>query len=400
MHTTIINNTAKAARLKARLDRTWFGQAAALAGRNAPLKELARAAKSDVYFLRLIALAQLADSREEFALRRELGPEHLELLRLFQVALTNREIDPLSDVHRQAALHPFQFDLVRTTEQYLQRTLNSRYFRRAADGRSYWDFVVPEPSHQVASGPEIINRVAWVAKEVPLTFLWQSLHDLNIVSRKLEQWQDSPRKVLTDLCGPHLAEWRTNPRVQELLAGFSTATDAQKVKIAGSLTSLPEFPKDRLPGVGAIMVDAAGQIIGVGHNAVPLPTEFRPDCEVWGFFPFLISGKRVRTVEFGLRRSICAEQRSLLSAVLNDEQPAGATVYASLGPPCYQCLITLVNAGVKRIIYPLSSDRGHGATGAYEDRRTRELLFKLNVKPTSQGAVGAIDLGGIRQGRR
>jgi deoxycytidylate deaminase len=381
-----VTSSRPPARVPQALEHTWFGQAADLVKKGAPLAALGQAAQSDVYFLRLIALARLANNQNERWLRQELRPETRELLRLFQVTQADHTLEHLSDVTRQGA-HP-GLDLTAALEQYLRNALN----------RSSWDFFVPAVSYRAMPGQKIIRQVTSVKKEVPLIFLWQMLHDLNVISQRLERWQSQEGTLLLDLCGPHLAEWRAHPKVQLLLAGFTDADRPKRLEIARSLTSLPEYPQQFCrQGVGAILVDAAEQVIGIGHNGPPLPQELRSDREVRGFDVYKIKGQEVKTP--GMRRSICAEQKALLSAALNGGQLEDATIYSSLGPPCHQCLAMLINAGIKRIIYPLLG-QDVGTSDLYADPQTEEILAKLSITPYRESTLGVINLRGGKSGRR
>jgi deoxycytidylate deaminase len=360
------------------LEHSWFGQAVALAKKGAPLEALGQAAQSNEYFVRLIALAQLANNRHARSLRQELRPEIGELVRLFRATQADHTLEHLFDLSSRGTHSGLA--LTEAVEQYLQKALH----------RSSWDYPVPTVSYRVIPGEKIVRLVTGVEKKVPLVFLWQMLHDLSFISQRLEQWQSQEGTLLPDLCGRHLAEWRTNSEVRQLLAGFTAADNLGKLEMAKALTSLSEYPQQFCSkDVGAIIADAAGQVIGIGHNGPPLPQEMGSDRSVRGVNKYKIQGEEFKTPD--MRRSICAEQRALLSAALNGGQLEGATVYSSMGPPCHQCLSILINAGIKRIVYPLSG-KGIGANDIYIDRLTEEILAKLSIQPFREGTIGVIDL--------
>lgn len=203
-------------------------------------------------------------------------------------------------------------------------------------------------------------------------YLWQLIHDLDVVVSKFGIWQQDPKNFMRDLAGEHLIRWRTHAGIQEVLKDFERLNDLEKCQRIYSLMKLPEVGKReeelaRSWGVGCVIINPFGEVIALGHDGPPLPLEFKSDSEVRGFFKVKGSKKdKFSTKEFGLRRSICSEQKAIISAVINGYRLEGATVYSNLGPPCSQCMLFLVNFGIKRYIFP--KDRGK-----YGDRSSSAL---------------------------
>jgi len=86
---------------------------------------------------------------------------------------------------------------------------------------------------------------------------------------------------------------------------------------------------------GAVLIDDNNHIIGTGYNGFVSGFDFKKA----GLDPFNRKARRPYMVH--------AEQNALLNSV---KHPKNSTVYVT-GEPCVQCLLSMVNFGVKKIRY-------------------------------------------------
>jgi len=86
---------------------------------------------------------------------------------------------------------------------------------------------------------------------------------------------------------------------------------------------------------GAVLVDNSNHIVGTGYNGFVLGFDFKKA----NLDPFDRKARRPYMVH--------AEQNALLNSV---QRPNTSTMYVT-GEPCVQCLLSMVNFGVKKIRY-------------------------------------------------
>jgi dCMP deaminase len=94
-----------------------------------------------------------------------------------------------------------------------------------------------------------------------------------------------------------------------------------------------EWSKDPKAKVGAVIVDAQGQIAGVGYNGFPKLVED--------------SAERYGNVDTKLEMVVHAEENAILGAGV---RARGASIYVFGKPVCARCAGTIIQAGVKRVI--------------------------------------------------
>ena len=115
--------------------------------------------------------------------------------------------------------------------------------------------------------------------------------------------------------------------------------------------------------VGAVLVKDR-RLLATGYNGVPSGVTH---CEVVGCLR-----ERLK-VPSGERHELCrglhAEQNAIIQAAYHGSAVNGAEVYVTL-QPCVTCAKTLINAGVRRIIY----------LEGYSDTLTREMLDEVGME--------------------
>ena len=93
------------------------------------------------------------------------------------------------------------------------------------------------------------------------------------------------------------------------------------------------WSKDPNAKVGAVIVDAQGQIAGVGYNGFPKMVED--------------SAERYGDVDTKLEMIVHAEENAVLGASV---RARGASIYVFGKPVCARCAGTIIQAGIKRVI--------------------------------------------------
>lgn len=102
--------------------------------------------------------------------------------------------------------------------------------------------------------------------------------------------------------------------------------------------------------VGAVVVKE-GRIISTGYNGT-LPGETNC-CNKWGG---TANANRKQHSQWSLENEIHAEMNAILMAAKNGISVKGATVYSTL-QPCNQCLLMIIMAGIKKIVFRDIYDR-------------------------------------------
>lgn len=114
--------------------------------------------------------------------------------------------------------------------------------------------------------------------------------------------------------------------------------------------------------VGAVLVKG-NRVLSTGYNGSPSGL---PHCEELGCLRDLLrvpSGERQE-----LCRALHAEQNALIQAAIYGVSLKGATLYCT-HRPCVTCSKTLINAGVRRIVYE----------GGYPDELAEKFLREAEV---------------------
>jgi dCMP deaminase len=106
--------------------------------------------------------------------------------------------------------------------------------------------------------------------------------------------------------------------------------------------------KDPSTQVGAVLVGATDTPVALGFNRFPFGVKVTP--------------RRLRNRELKLRFMLHAERVAMLSALRAGEPLAECTLYLAAtdstgqvwgGPPCSNCMIELVEAGLRKVVsYP------------------------------------------------
>jgi dCMP deaminase len=94
-----------------------------------------------------------------------------------------------------------------------------------------------------------------------------------------------------------------------------------------------EWSKDPRARVGAVVVDAQGQIAGVGYNGFPKLVED--------------SAERYGDRDTKLEMVVHAEENALLGAGM---RARGGSLYVFGKPICARCAGTLIQSGIKRVV--------------------------------------------------
>lgn len=97
-----------------------------------------------------------------------------------------------------------------------------------------------------------------------------------------------------------------------------------------------DFSKDKSTKVGAIIVKE-GRILAQGYNG--FPSKYPDNYNI------------SREKKLGI--TIHAEINAILNAAKNGACVNGSTIYVS-EPPCSNCASALINAGIKRVVYPIN----------------------------------------------
>ncbi len=94
-----------------------------------------------------------------------------------------------------------------------------------------------------------------------------------------------------------------------------------------------KWSKDRRAQVGAVVVDAQGQIAGVGYNGFPKLVED--------------SAERYRDTDTKLEMVVHAEENALLGAGM---RARGGSLYVFGKPICARCAGSLIQSGITRVV--------------------------------------------------
>lgn len=129
---------------------------------------------------------------------------------------------------------------------------------------------------------------------------------------------------------------------------------------------------------GAVFVDKHHRIISVGYNG---PTEGDYHCIDVGCAK--VDGDP-QTKELKRCRGAHAEMNGIMNAV-DTSRLRGATLYSATFP-CYDCMKSLNNAGVKEIVYFEEYIRiKDGGKGTEKENEARELAEKRGIKIQKYG---------------
>lgn len=93
------------------------------------------------------------------------------------------------------------------------------------------------------------------------------------------------------------------------------------------------WSKDPNAHVGAVVVDAQGQIAGVGYNGFPVRVEDSAD--------------RLEDQETKLEMVVHAEENAILGA---GQRARGSTLYVAGKPVCARCAGAIIQSGVTRVV--------------------------------------------------
>ena len=124
-------------------------------------------------------------------------------------------------------------------------------------------------------------------------------------------------------------------------------------------------------GVGAILVDAGGQVVAQGHNRI--------------FHPYFRSDRHAEMV-------VLEEWENGRPQV---PWPGGLTLFTSL-EPCPMCLVRLLNADVSRVLFAARDDRGgmvqrlNQLPPAWLELVQRKVFAQAQCSPELADAAGQI----------
>lgn len=126
-----------------------------------------------------------------------------------------------------------------------------------------------------------------------------------------------------------------------------------------------EWSKDPSTKVGCVIADDNHIPLGVGYNGFPRGIEDTPE--------------RLNDRPTKYKLVVHAE----VNAVLNATAPVrGATAYNSLAP-CSDCMKLMINAGIKRVVFPTPSDDELGRWGE---------SFKLASEMAAEAGVEMVQI--------
>lgn len=122
------------------------------------------------------------------------------------------------------------------------------------------------------------------------------------------------------------------------------------------------WSKDPNAKVGAVIVDAQGQIAGVGYNGFPKMVED--------------SAERYGDVDTKLEMIVHAEENAVLGASV---RARGASIYVFGKPVCARCAGTIIQAGIKRVI---AEEPKTGTTSKWDKSGhiARKMLTEANIE--------------------
>lgn len=93
------------------------------------------------------------------------------------------------------------------------------------------------------------------------------------------------------------------------------------------------WSKDPNARVGAVLVDAQGQVAGIGYNGFPVRVED--------------SAERLEDQETKLEMVVHAEENAILGA---GQRARGSTLYVAGKPICARCAGGIIQSGVVRVV--------------------------------------------------
>jgi len=94
------------------------------------------------------------------------------------------------------------------------------------------------------------------------------------------------------------------------------------------------WSKDPSRGVGSVIVSPMRQVVATGYNGLPRGFEDHPD-------------RLQRPVKYDL--IVHAEMNAIIQCARNGVSPVGTTLYSSFSP-CIHCSLSIVQAGIKRVV--------------------------------------------------
>lgn len=111
--------------------------------------------------------------------------------------------------------------------------------------------------------------------------------------------------------------------------------------------------------VGAVLVNSEKAIISTGYNGSPKKTD---ECLDKGCL--IIDGHCLRTTH--------AEINAIVQAASQGSSTRNSTMYVTM-TPCFHCIKTMVNAGVKRVVYNSDYDNQH-------DKKVQEFIDTFDIE--------------------
>jgi dCMP deaminase len=135
--------------------------------------------------------------------------------------------------------------------------------------------------------------------------------------------------------------------------------DARFLEVARLAAGWSKDPKAQ---VGAVIVDAQGQVAGVGYNGFPKLVED--------------SAERYGDVDTKLEMVVHAEENAILGA---GARARGSSIYVFGKPICARCAGTIIQAGVCRVIAQ-SPKEGTGSKWDKSGTIARKMLEEANIE--------------------
>jgi len=123
-----------------------------------------------------------------------------------------------------------------------------------------------------------------------------------------------------------------------------------------------QWSKDPNAQVGAVIVDAQGQIAGVGYNGFPKLVED--------------SAERYGDVETKLEMVVHAEENAVLGAGV---RARGGSIYVFGKPICARCAGTIIQSGVTRVVAQ-EPKRGTKSKWDKSGKIAREMLGEAHIE--------------------